>query len=637
MIQIKNPSDEQFGYEYEFKLNGINGKGFLTYDLINEPEKRTLLLTTKQNIIPENINKDFEALKSQILLYSKNKGSIGIAKTIVNSIYNNDIKIENVKIAVHKFGPVPVLILPETFDLTFNGINRKCNIAVYPVIAGIKASQTKPLGVNSDLEFLSSLQVRLDVMFKRYLEDVAEYFFDIENHSGLIETFKNAKDAENVLGASILTKLEKIISPTKGKNFVLISNLKLAIENKYGDVVFKTKYARLFALYFINELYDFVGIKTKDYLEEFRQLRNATNEFSKYFDQDGDLAILKTTLQKYFNSKGISSIEDLDCITNELWVRRFVDFAKFVSNLKISKDQITFKPKIFLSHQYSIQALEILRKGLIDTQHKELENKIEFLFARDRKTGSPFEEFIKSKIWNSDSTFTIISKNKSGIDQKEIQYNWIAKEAVHSVLLKNDLTFLIEKEASDDIINELTEKIKKLDEYLSPDARNLDYKKAKVIEILKKRLNIYFTQNDTETLDDNLKKIILEEIKVLIEKKATKVLDAWLKLFTYENAAIIKKANKVLKYPLRIREAATKVLGSNNDKAVNELRSIIKKIKARKIVIHGKEYSLLRVSGNANIKVYKENVSNIIEALVGKGSSYQNVLDAFYSDSTDLN
>ena len=51
MIKIIQPNENDNGYKYEFVINGEKGTGYLTYDLLDNLKKRTLLLTTKSNII----------------------------------------------------------------------------------------------------------------------------------------------------------------------------------------------------------------------------------------------------------------------------------------------------------------------------------------------------------------------------------------------------------------------------------------------------------------------------------------------------------------------------------------------------------------------------------------------------------
>lgn len=639
MITIKPQTQNHYGYDFEFKVNNNLGRGFLTYNLLNENDDRDLLLTFSRNAIPNELRSDYNKFEEEIIMYSKYNNAIGTAKTIVNNIYSKEINLKNSAVVVYKFGPVPVFVIPENFNLTFNQVTRPCQLAVYPNIPSLEYNSKMPIGIKSDVEFLKSLNIQFDLMMRCYLEEVGEYFFEIENHSDLRKAFRNTKEAENILGESILSKIKKITSSTNGKHIDDIQKLKDELLNNYSEVIFKTKYARLFALYFINELYTMLGIAPKNYNDKFKALREVTriitknnHAYDQYINTDNDLLLLRTALMQYNSSQQMgTTIEDLECDSDSLWIKRFIDFAKFISTLKISYETPSFKPKIFLSHQHSIPVPEVIRTGLLDLVSNTLKNQVEILFEKGNKPGMPFEEFIKSKIWISDSTYSIIPKTLYSIDEKEKNFSWIAKESIHSQLLKNELIYLIDLDITDEQIKSLEETINSTQKYLSNDARNLDAIKKLVLEKLRARINIRFKQNNTDLLDANLQHIIHNVVPKLTEQKGLKVIEAWLNQFSEETARLILKANFILQLPTPIREATEKVLGSKDKRHITMFRNrILENTRIRKLIINGSEFELIRRTGNTKSMRYTQNIPNVFQCLTGSSVKSNELLNTLH-------
>ena len=565
----------------------------------------------------KKVKKSFEALLNQIQLY-KNKGSFHAAKGIVNNIYDKEFKIPNVSVAVHRFGPIPVCVLPNQFELEFNGEKRKCNIGIYPYIKrGIRGNKNESLVEISKFEFLQSLKIRLDVIFKRYLEDVAENFFDIENHSDLPAAIKKAKSSETILSQSITTKIDIILSTTKGNStqfFYDLTETKRDLINNYADTIFKVRYAKYYAYFFINELYKTIGFSSKDFKNKFRNLKLNEENYDSNINDDADLLLLRKSITNYETGKGRETLEeDLASQTSTLWVKRFIQFSSFI--YYINKEQ-ALKPhttKIFLSNRFTksnSQTLKVKIDGLISNYFS---NRVELLAVKENSAGKFINEIVKSRIWLSNATYSVLPQNE---DNAKANFGWIAKEAVYSESLKNKLLFILNKNQDESLIGNFKDYVIKLDSYLAPEARNIQASKHNIVKKLENKLHAKYDSHNIK--DVLLNESLIEDIKSLIELKVLNIVEAWLNQFSDEVSSVILDMNSKLEYPCKISKASVLIFKKENaEKEKKKFRYVWAQIRKRKLLIDGKEYTLINSIGKGNQTKYKRNLQNVIKVLVG--------------------
>lgn len=632
MIKIIQPNENDNGYKYEFIINGQKGTGYLTYDLMDNLKTRTLLLTRKTNIInDEKVARSFEALQDQIQLY-KNKGSFFTAKEIVNSIYDKEFNIPHVSVAVHKYGPVPVCVIPEVFDVEFNGEIRQCRVGIYPYIKK-KGSSDNLYGVQmTKIGFLQALKIRLDVMLKRYLEDVGENLFDIENHSDLSAAIKKAKASETVLAESITSKIDLILSTTKGhanQTFYQISNLKNQLIKSYTETIFKARYAKFYAYFFINELYKSTGFSSKDFKTKFRKLKTEEADYNATIINDTDLILLRKAITHYEIGKGRNILEEnLAGQTSTLWVKRFIQFASFIHYLKKENKNNPHITKIFLSSRFTKSNSQVLKTKLDTLINNYFTNRIQLLAVQENSAGNYVNELVKSRIWLSSATYSAIPNKNVG--SLNTNFDWIAKEAIYSESLKNKLLFILNKKQGDSLIHDFKEYLVNTKSYLAPEARNIKESKDSIVQKIHHKLHARY---DTETMDDLVfDRSLIKDIETLMELKVIHIIEAWLNQFSDEVATTILDMNLKLVYPSRISKATNLVFGKKIESSLakRKFRRAWVLIKKRKLIIDGKEYPLVVASGKANATTYKQNLPAIIKALTGDEKKVASLLKRCY-------
>lgn len=461
-MKILLPRKDDCIYRHRVEYQNNVYPCWLTYEIFpNTSRYRNLLLFKgTKSVLNENELIEYNNLYSRLI--NEASGNIASSKNIVNKIAEGVLSLPNVRLTIHRFGPVPVYVLPEEYNLSIRGKTFTVNLAMYP---NLPRNSFSKLGreeyIKNQVEFINTLNLKTSLIFNRYLEDVGEFFYDIEYHLGLEDVFRRAHDVEKTLGESIKTKYEACLPQ--------ISYFKAYKEDKLNDhsarflcnffeekseIILTARYARSYALYFINELYKLLGITsiTEHYHDEFKLIKNDFDKrlydgFYKDCTRDNldNLIILRNVLMAY-NSK---DYQILNSIKSEIkWVSQFVGFAKFISKLLNETDKFSLKPeisRIFISHQHDITVTELLKKQ-IDNWLKNTNNLSTTSLFFHSSGGPEIRNSIRRLIWLSDSLNTIIPNKSIPLNHTvEKPYYWLGIETEHALLLEKDVMFFVEE------------------------------------------------------------------------------------------------------------------------------------------------------------------------------------------------
>jgi hypothetical protein len=259
--------DSCYEFEVENQKNGTKSRAFLTYELFPAQSfERTLLLCEDVNffvkllISPEQ-KVAFGTLND--LLKAPKNLRLGVAKSIVNRLIDNELSISGARIAVHTYGPVPVIALDEKVEIAVHGRPVKANLAVFPKHKHGDGGSAAgfPFFISTKSEFRKSMSRSPQLVFQRYLEDVAEDFHDLRRTLRRDDFFRRARNIEKTLSASIGSKL---------KNFVPKQSLaKFDDEDRknawtffkeHAEMLYEVSIARYWAFFLLNEVYETVGM-----------------------------------------------------------------------------------------------------------------------------------------------------------------------------------------------------------------------------------------------------------------------------------------------------------------------------------------------------------------------------------------
>jgi len=620
-IKILTPDDEQFGYFFPIEIDGSSaGKLFLTYEYPHS-SARKLLLYRSDKIISDNQDKiNFKALEQLVRNHLvSGKRNIDTAKALVNSIVTGECNIPNVSIAIDRYGPVPIYKLKERYTVSFNHkeIN-DCEIGIYPYQEFKKYNKSnQTIGTTNPFEFTLSLSYNLPLLFLRYFEDVAEYFFDIENHSDFIMTFQKLNKADIVLAESIEEKISLFFKNLNGNNDVILAtqSLRSEILKQETYTILKAKFYKNLSYFLINEMYEILGANVKDYKTKIVDLLENDFPLEELLNEDG-----------HFNNLFNSYTEYLSCISEKKsfqpkykadkdnWIGRYIDFMAFLSNLKRLSSR-SHKSRIFYSFHHDIPISEFVREKLSDFLSTSFQDKIDLISVSNLRPNDPIKEVIKAGIWISDSTFAILPKDTKSVNNIDKDYKWITREGCHTLLLKKKLYFLKEDGANEQLIIKdfKDDKIN----FLSPKARN-HQRNSELVQMYQDNLLIVFNQHTFRDLDENLK-VRLESLLYEIHKERIKsVLIAWLNRFSCVMAKDIVRINKETKTNRKGLKKVTLAnrLFVNDDLGLNSAKrkvtSIYNKVKKRTYLIDGNEFLLIKKS---NDHYYSGGMAELITGL----------------------
>ena len=468
-IQIVPPKKEDSCYEFRARTDSNSHKTWLTYEIYpKKPLHRTLLLA----------NGSYELLDpSEHSAYDNFLEHLGAeqgrktehAKSLVNRIATGSIHLPGVRVAIHRFGPVPVFVPERLFPIDFRRTMLDTQLALYPNVQ----TRTAPMWKSTETpEFVRSLNIGFGRIMQRYLEDVGQNFHDIEHHLGLREVFRRAKECETVLAESIFLKLRHA-HPTdevwklhrSNKTLGLTQHLSCELFKRETDAIFSASFARIVALYLLNEFYDQIAIDSRSahYREEFCELERRINlcTHKGFYDEALgrllDVNVLNRAVAAYDND---DQTELAHLRADSEWAARFIEFSKFLTKLRHFTREFRLSPqtgRVFISYHHDVPHAEILKLQIESLIGKEpgSSNLRVLYFKAD--PGPPLRPSIKPLIWLADAVDAIILTQEAleSAGTMDNGHHWIGLEAEHGLFLGKRLIFIVEEGVQlEQVINE---------------------------------------------------------------------------------------------------------------------------------------------------------------------------------------
>ncbi len=619
LFQILPAAKEESAYRYNIRLDDLDFSAYLTYEVPRVSDDRTLLLV---NVEYAFINDDHkEEYNRFIERIRESAGRFTGAKNIVNRLAEKEFnKLPNVRIAVHKFGPVPVYVLPQEYQINNLGRMISAKIAVYPDVKSQTGSRKSAVNLNlpflsTRTEFVRSLNIGLGLMFLRYLEDVAESMFDIEFHLNLAGVFERAKEIETELGESIKTKLDAAIPTTD--SFFKPNNdhdrLVNALFEKEKDWLFMARYARQYALFFLNELYSHIAMdsRSEEYFEGFRGIQQqfdgllGEGHYAGFRERLRAVATLSKTIRAYRDQR-YDEIDQIDLTNEPLWTRRFVQFGRFIASLNRVKVNAT-AGRIFISHHNDVPVTELLNSQIQDFIKTEFGDRVHVLSVRETAAGAEFKEPIRSSIWMSDMVKGIVPQHTLPVGGDQVKdYQWIAREVEYALLLGKRVIYLVEKDLDDKAIRS---DLKRTEFSLIPDdARVPTWLPARLLNSFTEKIHPSFTIDHMgatkDDLDPKLKPIIKEVAEFAIERRHQDILVGFHQQFPEAIRRTLRHIQETVPYPSKATKKALALklhnqYPSNYGTEKSAARAITKAwdlSRKRTLSIDGKPVALMRLN-----------------------------------------
>ena len=632
-ISLTPPLPSQSCFKYQIDAGGL-GKipAKLTYDLLSNGSKRTILLVESRFASAVwNLKTDsgYQELVRRVREKEIQRiGNISIAKGIVQDIHDTGDEIPNLIIGAHRFGAVPVAVLPGSYRLEDQ---TAIQVAIYESLS--KGGDCIPGATKKDL--LKSYSNKLDLLLRCYLEEVAEEFHDIEVFSTRIETFRRLKDVEDILAASVDSKITDIVTHAESKKDKELYDLARLVWERFDLSILVAAHARVFALYFVNELYRFLGIedRTKKYYHRWQEDSKFFRQMygPKHYDTlveagaNSSLYFLRETLRRYWAG---DEIDELISETTEGWLSQFLCFARFVNSIR-REFKSSRIPSIFLSAQHRVPAVnrfaEAMEKYLAGRCDPSGSPMAQLLRVSDEKGGSNIGRMVMNRIWQSNAVLAAIPKQWSETEDGKGNLKWVAKEIDHGLLTKRKVSIFMEEGIDrKDVRLQFQQEIEHL---ASAEGRiSKDARKKVLVEQIDNIVNASFRYSDKGGLDGNARDGLDEAVAKARETLGRELVLGFLSQFPEDDEMTIARVLYLLTKPLKKSEIARKLSVMTKSEAtlfpelsspkeINVAKKAFDKawVKARKrtICLDGESFPLIVRIGQS----YRGNLRGVLKCI----------------------
>ena len=627
---VTAPPPHKSAFEYSISLGTLSFGGRLSYDLLSgAPDRRILRIdhADASRVWDPQKYPNWNSLIQRVNAAESNIGNIRLAKNLVLEIGGATVD-PGFGITVHRFGAVPVAILPDTFTLGFKDRLFPLQIGVFPRLkasAHIHSEFTKA-------DLLRSFELRLDLLLQSYLEDIAEDCHDLQRFASRRSVFAALKRVETTLAESVNGKLELILQALESDSPGEERKLATKVWDRYGPSVITTSLVRVYVLYFVNQLYRFLGVEDRSDRYEFRwqdtilRLKSLDKSgVDELLDPEGwrEAAVIREALTKY---RARASLDDLlPYLGKDSWLRKLVEFGWFVDLIRRER-QDPGTPRIFLAGQHSIPATGTF-KETVEAQIGTSPRKFAyFTQVNELEAGSSFESLIMARIWYCDMLIAVIPKgwNKVRADGRP-PLDWIAREGEHARFLEKRPTFFLESGVTvDEVVQEFNRDFLLLAD--SPHRFEEVARKDSFRQELVRRVAGFF--NSDVNLGD-LGTGNIASIDVLISNArdalGRNLIDGFLGQFKDEDRNTIGRTLCFLSKGLSKKEIAKKLakgeklkvsLSNGNSSAVDEysrqFERAWEKLRTRRLFFSGDSYGLIECPTRTS---YSENLRNILATL----------------------
>jgi len=460
--EFVTPGQDDPHSRYRIRVRSVEVAAQLGGDLISH---RLLLRITENDArrLWARIGKlkSFQRFRAQVRSKNaRNLGNISVAKWMARDIKGDRGGDTDFGVDTHWYGYVPVLIMRPSYIVPVNGEPKTVWIAICPALPRQQRGRPAPW---TKEQLLGSYLIDFALLFDRYLWSVARHFSDMERLSSRITFSRRGKWIEEILARSVKSKLEDIRKSLGPKATPGARRLAVELRERHAHTIILVAYARVFALYLLNQLYAFAGYSdhSQEYLDEWeRALPKWLSDLvgADVYDEataSGScvpLGILRETM-RCFHAEDDTRYDDLKALSEGYrWVKGFVDFAQFVAIVRRAIREGALcpeDPRLFVSRQLEVPMAdridEILKEEAANRENSGAEaRKLHLLTVRD-EPGNDLRRAFRAHIWLSDWLLAIITKDWCDRYGQSKNLTWILFEIEQALTLDKPVTLLIEQ------------------------------------------------------------------------------------------------------------------------------------------------------------------------------------------------
>lgn len=546
-------------------------------------------------------------------------GNVQFAKGLVLAIDAN-VAPQGLAVAVHHFGPVPVVLVAHSLfeggrpHLILDGVMVDVDVGIYPDLNQANVA-LRQAGAATVEECLRSYRVGLDVIFRKYLEDVGEDFRDIENSLSTRAALRRSRHFEETLGGSVDGKLDQIRMHFKDDKSRL-HGLAKALWDNYGVDIVLASHARLFALFMLNQWYKLVGIKAKvsKYRDKWAETENRAQKwFGERYDLlvagPTDLGLLSKAFHAFGQQDGGALLRSEEAATG--WVKSFISFARWILALK-GDELHPAEPRVFFSGRHGEETTKLLLKEVV--QHYALNQPTKARRLRiatvENEPGQEIGHLVRRRIAFSHGLIAAIPSGS------EDDLTWVIREIEHADLREKFVAPFVESGADSAKVQNA---FATFTEYLSSrdDRIDLEKRQQRVVALVSKIAYATFRNGETWHVSPELARELDRIAADLRDQMVFDLVLGLINLFQRQDRRIIVHSMKHTVNRSRPKRTLCELLArdlaeSKVSRVEGQFARTWGRIKDRKLEIDDSEYQLLTMPKKGH---YQSNLPSILRKL----------------------
>lgn len=581
------------------KLPGAQWSGKLTRRLFRRENQgpardvRDVLLVPERDIpLDEAFRREFEALRSGA---SSVRGTrLYWQKHLVNRILDRDPAVQkelpNVGIVVHRFGPVPAYIVPETRHSTiWDGERIEVEVAVLPrQWEDCLKQATGPC--DTPAEFVRSLEGNLEPILLRYISDISLMLKSIEERCNCKDAFELCKKIEDKIGASVQTKLDALTPFRKERGQEVItanwsnhrpdltgatreSVLRLNAYSQASDEFIVGRYLRSAVLYMVNETYRHLGLDSRSlkYVQRLQEIRRQAD--AMHGDRTFERIIeSRPAVQRVFGAIQAYISEDRAYFAERMeepasWDQRLARYVTFLHHLQEWGQLSPHFSRVFISkpHHGTVapKVVHQLQQWFAHEAKAGVERELHVLVIEEGGQVK-FKETIKAALWLCDLVICIYPNDCH-------DFRWLARECEHALLLRKSVYTVIQEGVSPDAIRACmrpeTILVEASDKEAVKKAEDLSLELLAPAAWAKpgraQNLLAYFNENsftkfrvDGPGIDPRLETMLLGMQERLLSERKNALIQGYLRQFRRSDRLVYRILEGAAPWPDKIKKAA---------------------------------------------------------------------------------
>lgn len=454
MIEVLHPQLHDHRHRVRLRIENKNIGGWLVPDLSDpsRTDRSLILVDLTSNQIPATYRREFARFTEKLGKLHQNKFTA--SKIAVTEIADGTWLNGPYKVGVHKMGPVPALALTADPLTIPQRPGKKSEIIVFPR-GTFGPGQSDGRSKSALLDSLEVLDA--SAILRVYVEDIFEHLKDTSDRLGLPQCLARIKAVREIIGQSIVPKLDVLTPSERAWQLFLEDPMALAESFEMrsinwfaqnNSVVAEYLYASCVAEWCAEKFFDLLGIKFPEREIALRNrkysLANCKSSFcvayglrEEVFENSELVSALSEMVLLGQDADSLVKMRPEDPVVQHL--RDYLIFLQFVERERdkifadkrfASRDAIVFISRRFES-KYGNFSVETLKR-VVEMQSGGTSRVTTFI----GEGGEPLKASVKAQLWLADSVWSLIPEHDQEVGK---DLKWIYLEAEHAFVSRKPM------------------------------------------------------------------------------------------------------------------------------------------------------------------------------------------------------